>query len=175
MDFKEIFTEYLAFPLSFIVFNLIFFAIGKLLNSNISKKLGPDIVRVSLGVSNKKNQKIFRYIIFTIITLYILANILLEDKNWIVVATHVAFMVFFLYLPQPGSEFIIGPLGLLVNGKAILWENIKSLEWDRDIKQSFWAVKIHSKGKAYPERMFFPRDRKPEIESLIDKYKPDNL
>ena len=50
------------------------------------------------------------------------------------------------------------------------WHEVKGVIWDRDIGQSEWGVKIFIHGMKKPYRACFRRDKKEEIENIIDEF-----
>jgi hypothetical protein len=81
------------------------------------------------------------------------------------------------------TQLHIGPEGMYgrieASQKGILeWRDVRSVEWDRDVGQQQYGVSIEvdasrqafQKLGTYKRRMFVPRDAKPEVEELMDKY-----
>ncbi len=84
-----------------------------------------------------------------------------------------------IYAPlrfKQNFNIVIGENGFIFRGILYLWDEIELIEWDRDIKQKLWALRILKKGesshvKIYVNRFYKELFDKSLKEKIADKVK----
>ena len=84
-----------------------------------------------------------------------------------------------IYFPmkmKKNYNILVGENGFIFRNLIFLWEEIELIEWDRDIKQKLWALRILKKGESSHIKIYVNREYK-EIfdnelrEKIADKVK----
>lgn len=70
------------------------------------------------------------------------------------------------------TRFWAGQNGLVYGIRFIAWSNIKSIVWDKDIRQQSWGVEIKyaDKDKQIPLRIWIPREQQPEAAKRLEEF-----
>lgn len=73
-----------------------------------------------------------------------------------------------IYFPmkiKKNYNILVGENGFIFRGLVFLWDEIELIEWDRDIKQKLWALRILKYGESSHVKIYVNR----EYKQLFDK------
>jgi hypothetical protein len=143
----------------------------------LKSKLGGIVQVISLST---RNLKITKYILFSlsVLTFFLTIFILITYNDKELTIRFSGQCIFWLALysgSQLYSKLLICKDGFAGAGiPKTYWHEVKGVIWDRDIGQQEWGVKIFIHGLKRPYRAFFKREKKNEIESVIDEFVKQN-
>ncbi|MCL5990787.1 MAG: hypothetical protein M1419_01630 [Bacteroidetes bacterium] len=162
-------TSLIVFGSSAIIIFIVFIAREKVLK----KRLGGLITSFTMY---SRNVKLARFVLlaFLIILMMslILVFILVNESELIVrLIGQVIFLIALNYAMLLYSKMIFCKDGFAGAGiPKTHWHEVKGVIWDRDVGQKEWGVKIFIHGMKKPYRAFFNRDKKEEIEKIINEF-----
>jgi hypothetical protein len=160
-------TTFAAFVGASVIVTLLLY----LREKRIIKKLGRLKLKVSLSFKWLKIMIIIIVVIFGLLLMGLVFVILYV--NSIELELRFIFQLVFLSVLLIDS-FIFSKLLICEKGMAGLgipltyWDEISRIQWDRDVGQEMWGVKIFIYSLETPYRFFIPRNSKHEIEKLIN-------
>ena len=139
----------------------------------LKKKLGGSVRVIKLTSRNLKLTKTALLIVFIIIfSASVITLIFIGDRELFI--RFVGQCIFWGALYYSGSlysKMLFCKDGFAGAGiPKTYWHEVKGVIWDRDIGQSEWGVKIFIHGMKKPYRACFRRDKKEEIENIIDEF-----
>lgn len=85
----------------------------------------------------------------------------------------VSFGLMLIYIPariHNSTRFAFGENGIVNADLVIKWEDVFKIEWDCDVSQKLWGVKIFSITNTFPTKIYVRRKYKPEIEQQLNEY-----
>ncbi len=84
-----------------------------------------------------------------------------------------SFGLMLIYIPariHNSTRFAIGENGFVHADIVIKWEDVFKIEWDCDVSQKLWGVRIYSITNTFPTKIYVRRKYKPEIEQQLNEY-----
>lgn len=164
--FHELF-ECNIYPIAYLFFYSILAIVFIIRKRQIDRDIGENVQKVT-ATGNKKTRFIIRSLLLFMIAARILTAVLINGDYIPMAADSLSFS-FLLSLTFFAPYAFVGDNGVAITGILIKWDDINNIEWDRDIKQRSWGMKIYRKDKKVPLRIFFPRNKKEEIDDALKK------
>jgi hypothetical protein len=84
--------------------------------------------------------------------------------------SQVVILLSVIFLINKSSYLIFGEKGISAMDFRIPKDNIAKFEWDKDINQQQYGLKIYRTDEKFPHKVYIPRDDKPEIQHFIKNY-----
>lgn len=64
----------------------------------------------------------------------------------------------------------IAERGILLGTRVIPWQDIKNVEWDRDVKQQMWSFTMYFSNNTAPVKATIDRESQPQADELFKKF-----
>jgi hypothetical protein len=154
--------------LSFIALAGFFFFSRHFKFKNNLIKIGTTLLDIKFPNFKKNNFYWFALIMFSffLILEYFLYN--LGDFNYLNSFLKLCFFGV-IFSRSAYNRIIISDHGFYFYDKLFLWTNIEKIEWDRDIGQTLWGLKIYTKGSKDPTKLYFEREIKVKLEPIFNE------
>lgn len=68
------------------------------------------------------------------------------------------------------NYILFGDKGFKIGWIIYPWKRLQKIEWDNDIGQNYWGLKITFKDRKLPEKLYILRKFKDEVAAEFDKY-----
>ncbi|MES2766510.1 MAG: hypothetical protein V4642_11605 [Bacteroidota bacterium] len=142
---------------------------------HIKEKLGKIYAEFPIG----KHKKWYKYWHWIMLGLLVLNGVVLYLINVLFAepgessGSNPMFIPFTLLTIEALARFrptTVGETGLLLDTKVISWNDIKRIEWDRDIKQQLWSFTVYFTKNAAPLKVAIDREFQPEADELFKKF-----
>lgn len=138
-----------------------------------------NVIASNYSTIKKFNFKKFRYLEYLLygiggaiigISTYIALNHGISQELIEAISLGTAILYFPVRFFQANTIFI-SDIGIVLNQQNyFFWEDVTKIDWDKDINQKLWGVRIYSTKQKIPFKFYINRKFKKQLEELINLY-----